>query len=1525
MKNFTNNFKQFTSRLSARWLIMALMLLVGTSSAWADGFFEGLKVGYYPGTGDVDIWTGYNTSDIGTLSGQPYLKGVSVKTWQDNVTSVSIEIKNGNTTLLSATNATKISEWNNGNQVNWNKEWEILTNIALPKTSGAHTISVIAKTNFGTKVEYTLTYSIPCDNVDDSQIRIEIASATSYTKVYAWYDSNSELLGPWSGTAMTTNGTSDINGQTVKYITISRNSVSLNKSVNIIFNNGGSSQSSSITGLKWGNIYYFDKNGGNMESKCLEPACETPAAPNVTGTTNVVKCGNSVTTNGTITINNYVNTSTYKLQLGSNEAQTVTHTNGVFSVSESGTYKLTVTNDCGESSTKSDIVVGLTQNQVSISAISGPDNICSGSSADYSITAIDGVTYDWSINSDKFTLVGDNGTNSIQVKAIGTADATATLTVTATKNRCSTPQTKSINLIALPTITTESPTEGTVCSSTTISALEGTLSIDKSANSTTKWYKDGEEKSPTTTVETGEYTIKAVSNTGSCVSSTGVTYNVTEITTIPTDLVIDINGATTASICGGTAIINAKATGATRYTLYNGNGTAVETKEGDSNGVEFTVSAEDTYKFKATNNCGTTGYSSDVTLTVNPVPSAPSFTTEGETTCAEKPVNPALSNALGDGEYLVWYDASEGGTNLGSNLTSSAEDVTKIYYAAVSNGACESAERTPYTVDVEADPIVDLTLTLVDGKGNSLPLNYTYCQGDDVNVKLTYNGGIYWGEPEWNSTLTAGDMNTSGLRYDALNKKGEGTYTISNLQASGTLQVALTMCGDTKATSNVLNVNITPQAETPTVEVLLNIEKCGNDITQYGKIQISPYNAGYTYKINDTDVTPNNNGIVENLSTAGSFTLSAINSCKVSTPSAPFTISETDNKPTISISGNETAVLYEDVMLTATATDGATVKWYEGGEEKATGATYVVTSETATSKAVTAKAFLNGCESDEASHTVTFRAEDCGNIGSNNSIIITCDPGTYTGDLYCYIFGATTPKGWSECKGTKTNGIWKWEFNNINEGDHSLIFHSNSKSNGKDCKTGDLNHKLQRGYQYDYELNGVNSKWCNEPHPTIDPVSGKKLQTITAPAVKTVSVNSEQGSGVVNFVGRVIKTGCATGSAIWVGYQYKKANEEWPTTGVTAGSGEKQLVTITNNPGSEDFTVNVEGLGNGNYHFRAYIINGYNFTNGNYNQGVYYGLDKLVSVSTTKTPISNVTLNYCDEKGGKVGENPKPMCKGEFAYMKLDYQGSTASETKWLIDGEETTIVEETAVAGVYRFAISADVTISVKLRNDANLEQDGETPAYVTSSGLAYTMIDVPAAPYISINPASGVLCEGNTATITVTNPSPDCAYKLVGFTDYESGNLTYTVGSVAKYYVAAKHKLCPTNEYTSNQVAINQIIRTSANISIEPEEAETTPWEPVTITVKPDAGYIYKLSYTDGNLAAVDGVRIKQNGDSYTYYIPRPDSWGTGDATSARETVNYGIEAQLKVDGEESTCKLKAATAIIQLKDEDNENCPK
>ncbi|MBO7160238.1 MAG: CotH kinase family protein [Paludibacteraceae bacterium] len=50
MKNFTNNFKQFTSRLSARWLIMALMLLLGTGSIW------GAQKALYLNAGGSSLW-----------------------------------------------------------------------------------------------------------------------------------------------------------------------------------------------------------------------------------------------------------------------------------------------------------------------------------------------------------------------------------------------------------------------------------------------------------------------------------------------------------------------------------------------------------------------------------------------------------------------------------------------------------------------------------------------------------------------------------------------------------------------------------------------------------------------------------------------------------------------------------------------------------------------------------------------------------------------------------------------------------------------------------------------------------------------------------------------------------------------------------------------------------------------------------------------------------------------------------------------------------------------------------------------------------------------------------------------------------------------------------------------------------------------------------------------------------------------------------------------------------------------------
>ena len=323
--------------------------------------------------------------------------------------------------------------------------------------------------------------------------------------------------------------------------------------------------------------------------------------------------------------------------------------------------------------------------------------------------------------------------------------------------------------------------------------------------------------------------------------------------------------------------------------------------------------------------------------------------------------------------------------------------------------------------------------------------------------------------------------------------------------------------------------------------------------------------------------------------------------------------------------------------------------------------------------------------------------------------------------------------------------------------------------------------------------------------------------------------------------------------------------------------------------------------------------------------GFCEGVEKTATL-TVKSPITTVTLEHANSDGTFKAETPT-YCVGDVVYFKLTHDGSPFSEYDWTTYPGSGLAGYCSNGSGLYHFTITSSGTIGISLRNDANVDGEGN-PTWAESNLLEFNTHPEPTAPYISIDPASGVLCEGYKATITVTNPSTDCAYKLVEegskavFTDYESGDLKYSVGSVAKYYVAAQHKACRANEYTSNQVEINQIISTSASISIEPATPATTPWEPVTITVNPEEGYVYELSYTDNNLANVDGVIIKQNGDSYTYYIPRPNSWGTGDSNS-RTTIGYGIKATLKVEGEATQCQMSETTATITLKDEDNEEC--
>lgn len=779
----------------------------------------------------------------------------------------------------------------------------------------------------------------------------------------------------------------------------------------------------------------------------------------------------------------------------------------------------------------------------------------------------------------------------------------------------------------------------------------------------------------------------------------------------------------------------------------------------------------------------------------------------------------------------------------------------------------------------------------VDWDGTEKEVIITTANGYATPSKIYYDGNETKPTAVGEYTITI-DVPSNGT-YCAATKLKIGTFTITcPTIAAPAITTSATVCAGTQVTlSNYNGVNDN------TVKWYSD-EECNSEVNE--QVTLTDNDTKYYAKAYHAA-----SGCYSSQYSTLTFTVNAL--------------------PTISIGDNTNAVKFEDVKLTATGNNIDDVTWIadkgtiieDATDPKKAVLTYDQTGTVTVTATATSAA---GCTSVAATKTVTFSAEKCNSTTTTEqqtvgkTKIIVDNPQNWS-TMKCYAWRTSDKKkilgDWSGTEMTKSGNNYEilidFAEKGISENDKIQVIFNNGSSQTVDSEEVSCN-KIYRfgigpksGDKYSFTSQAADIDPYTEPvEVTVDP-------EISAPAAKTISVSTTEGEGNIIFSGQVVKTGCA--NALTYGFAY--------STDANADKSNWTKVACVNTGNTAGTQYNGEKTGievDGTYYVCAYITN---------SAGTTYGAVTEITISTTKTPISNVTLNYCDKNGGNVGVDPNPMCKGATAYVILDYTGSKYSDIKWLVEGVETNLVTDEG-DGVWSYEIQGDGSLSVELKNDANTD-----PAWPYSNKLAFTIIPEPTAPYISIDPASGVICQGSSATIKVENPSADCSYKLVeerpkaGFEPYKSGDLKYTVQNVAKYYVVAQHNACTANEYTSNQVAINQIISTNANISIEPEKAVTTPWEPVTITVKPDAGYIYKLSYTDGNLAAVDGVRIKQNGDSYTYYIPRPDSWGTGNATSARETVNYGIEAQLKVDGEESTCKLKAATAIIQLKDEDNEDC--
>ncbi|MFT3911086.1 MAG: GEVED domain-containing protein [Ferruginibacter sp.] len=172
-----------------------------------------------------------------------------------------------------------------------------------------------------------------------------------------------------------------------------------------------------------------------------------------------------------------------------------------------------------------------------------------------------------------------------------------------------------------------------------------------------------------------------------------------------------------------------------------------------------------TYTATATDAFGCSANSSPVTVTVNPIPAAPSASSP-VTRCG--PGSVTLTATGGPG-ILHWYNVATGGTSLqtGGSYTTNVTGNISFWVAETSEFGCEGP-RTEVQVTVTTPP----TLVITPGGPT------TFCQGGSVTLNGATGSDPSYVNFTWSAPAGAGLSSTSGASITAT-PTTSGTYTIT--------------------------------------------------------------------------------------------------------------------------------------------------------------------------------------------------------------------------------------------------------------------------------------------------------------------------------------------------------------------------------------------------------------------------------------------------------------------------------------------------------------------------------------------------------------------------------------------------------------------------------------------------------------------------------------------------------------------------------------------------------------------------
>lgn len=441
------------------------------------------------------------------------------------------------------------------------------------------------------------------------------------------------------------------------------------------------------------------------------------------------------------------------------------------------------------------------------------------------------------------------------------------------------------------------------------------------------------------------YYAEGVNSTTGCSNTSGrVTATVT-VNPLPTaPAVTDQAGSPTPLICSGsvTQLTASSTTTGVIFNWYNAPTGGILLATG-ANYTTPVLTATTTYYVEAVtaSGCTNTGGRTAVTITVNPLPTAPTVTDQAGSSspsvCFGGTAQLTASSTT-SGVTFNWYNAATGGTLLGTGatyITPALTATTTYYVEAVSASGCTEADgRAVVTVTANSLPVAP---TVTDQAGSSSP---SICSGSVTQLtatsstpNVTFN---------WYDSASGGTLLATGAKYATPVLTATTTYYVDATSLSG--------CTNSGGRA-VVTITVNPQPSAPVIANGSTVNSCsGSAVT----LNIANPQAGYTYNwytpAGGPAVSSGSSIILTNLSGNISYYAEAVNGtgcisasrAKIDIlvnplPMAPQIKDQAGSSTPSICSGNI-------AQLTATSTtSGVTFNWYDaatGGALLFTGATF---------------------------------------------------------------------------------------------------------------------------------------------------------------------------------------------------------------------------------------------------------------------------------------------------------------------------------------------------------------------------------------------------------------------------------------------------------------------------------------------------------------------------------------------------------------------------------------------------------